>query len=255
VLEVSDLLEVSIRVARSAGEKLTTLTREQRTYTYSQSDAKEVKAVADRVLEEDILQSLTPIGLPILSEESGYLPASSESRADWWFIVDPLDGTYNFVKGLGPCAVSIALWHGTRPLFGVIYDVTERQVAWGGVDIGAFLDGSPIGVSDTADPRSACICTGLPARLDLTMEGTMYEFWRRVTPFGKVRMLGTAAVSLLQVAKGSADAYWESDIMLWDVAAGLSIVEGAGGRISVLEAGGSWRRTVFAANAALCPGE
>jgi myo-inositol-1(or 4)-monophosphatase len=251
VPEIGNLLEVSLRVARSAGEKLATLTREQRSYAYSHSDAREVKAVADRVLDEDILRSLTPLGLPILSEESGYLAASTDSQTNCWFIVDPLDGTFNFVRGLGPCAVSIALWQGARPLFGVIYDVSNRQLAWGGAGRGAFLEGSPLAVSDTAEYRRACLCTGFPARLDLAQERTMREFWQRAASFGKVRMLGAAAVSLLQVAKGSADVYWESDIMLWDVAAGLPIVEGAGGRIAVLEAAGGWRRTVLASNAVL----
>ena len=237
-----------MRVARSAGEKLATL--QQRNYSYSPHHAREVKAAADRMLEEHILESLCPLGLPILSEESG-LVSSGEPHGRPWFIVDPLDGTFNFLRDLGPCAVSIALWQDTRPLFGVIYDASKRQLAWGGAGHGAFLEGSPIAVSATAERHRACICTGFPARLDITREEVMREFWGRVTAFAKVRMLGAAAVSLLQVAKGSADAYWESDIMLWDVGAGLPIVEGAGGHITVLGTDHSWRRTVFASNAAL----
>jgi myo-inositol-1(or 4)-monophosphatase len=247
--EISELLAVAQCAARSAGAKLSTVTQEQRQYSYADGDTREIKSVADRVLEEEILRLLTPLGLPILSEESGYLPADTRAaRHDCWFIVDPLDGTFNFVRGLGPCAVSIALWQDARPLFGVIYEVTRGQLAWGGAGHGAFLDGAPIRVSSTVEPTQACICTGFPARLDLAKEEIRREFWRRVATFGKVRMLGTAAVSLLQVAEGAADAYWEREIMLWDVAAGLAIVEGAGGRISVREAGDSWRRTVLAAN-------
>jgi myo-inositol-1(or 4)-monophosphatase len=81
----------------------------------------------------------------------------------------------------------------------------------------------------------------------------MRRFKDLVAPYAKVRMLGSAAVSLLHVANGSADAYCEQNIMLWDVAGGLGIVEGAGGKIVLRKAGGEWCYSVFASNPRLLP--
>lgn len=234
---------------RAAARLLDNLTRDEKSYVHSVELPKEIKSVADAVLEQDILQGLAPLGLPILSEESGYLPAQRQSN--YWFIVDPLDGTFNFVKGLGPSAVSIALWEGQQPLFGVIYSLVERQLVWGGRGMGAYADGHRISVSDTSSEAQASICTGFPVRFDVASEQGMRQFWNVIRPYAKVRMLGSAAMSLLHVARGSADVYCEREIMLWDVAAGLAIVEGAGGRIELTRTDRPWCYEVIAANATL----
>jgi myo-inositol-1(or 4)-monophosphatase len=201
-------------------------------------------------MEQQILQSLSVAELPILSEESGLTASTHPSSLR--FIVDPLDGTFNFVKELGPSAISVALWNDQRPVFGVIYSLLERQLTWGGIDIGAFVEGRRIAVSDVSDPAVASICTGFPVRLDMDDEHSMLSFWRTVKPYAKVRMFGSAAASLLRVANGSADVYSENRIMLWDIAAGVAIVQGAGGDYVMKPAGGEeWCYQVFASNPAL----
>ena len=243
-------MELSKTIATQAGLRLLgSFSQEHKNYVHCRENPKEIKALADSVLERDILDGLAPTGLSILSEESGYIPAKRTST--YWFIVDPLDGTFNFVKGLGPCAVSIALWDDQKPIFGVIYDLTERQLVWGGAGIGAYADGQRVSVSETSSQARASICTGFPARFDVARDHAMQEFWKMVSPYAKVRMLGCAAASLLHVARGSADAYSEQDIMLWDVAAGLAIVEGAGGAFSMKKTDHPWSYTVCAANAHL----
>lgn len=230
--ELEAWLELSKQTAIQAGQRLhddaAALARGG--YSHCSDNPKEIKALADQVLEKDILLSLGAAGLPILSEESGY--RSSTAKTDYWFIVDPLDGTFNYVKGLGPCAVSIALWHGQKPVFGVIYSLLDQELFWGGKDIGAFsARGKKLSVSRINDKKKASICTGFPARLDASNEKALKKLWDVARPYGKVRMIGSAAISLLHVAKGSADAYAEQNIMLWDVAAGIAIVEGAGGYV------------------------
>lgn len=234
---------------RAAARLLDGIAPGDRSYAHSKELPREIKAAADLVLEQEILETLQAAGLPILTEESGYVAGASGS--DRWFIVDPLDGTFNFVKRLGPCAVSIALWQGQRPVFGVIYDLLLRQLAWGGPELGAFADDQPITVSAVSEFAQASICTGFPARFDLEDDAAMQGFIRLIRPFSKVRMLGSAASALLQVARGSADAYAERDIMLWDVAAGIAIVEGAGGATRRTQLGGEWRYDVVAANSSL----
>jgi myo-inositol-1(or 4)-monophosphatase len=133
---------------------------------------------------------------------------------------------------LGPCAVSIALCRDSIPVFGVIGEYPSRKVAWGGRSLGAVVQGHPIRVSTVADKSKAVLCTGFPSRFDFSAASAA-AFVGMISSYGKVRMQGAASLSLLQVAKGAADAYIEQDIMIWDVAAGLALVEGAGGQVSV----------------------
>jgi myo-inositol-1(or 4)-monophosphatase len=252
VAEVAALMELAKSVALQAGERLLQgLTPGDRSYVHSRELPREVKAIADDVLNKDILQALAVTELAVLSEESGYLPAARPSSH--WFIVDPLDGTFNFIKSLGPSAVSIALWEDRKPIFGVIYDLADQQLAWGGAGIGAFVDGEPILVSQTPSLGEASLCTGFPVRFDVQSEAVMRSFCQLVSPFAKIRMIGSAAMALLQVARGSADVYLERDIMLWDVAAGVAIVEGAGGKVQVQGTQREWCHDVVAANTALFP--
>ena len=247
MISVSELLELSKDVAVSAGQRLfENSNSEHKHFTNSVELPKEVKAAADIFLEKEILDRLTPIGLPILSEESGYIPGEQETKL--WFIIDPLDGTYNFVKGLGPSAISIALWSDRTPIFGVVYSLDEQKIYWGGRDFGSYCNGKELLVSDCASKDHASICTGFPVRFDVTDEDTMQRFWNCIRFFSKVRMIGAASVSLVHVSSGSADLYYEKNIMLWDVAAGLAIIEGAGGEFILNETSDDWSCNVVASN-------
>lgn len=229
-IDFDALLELSKQAANQAGQRLLEgAVMARGSYTHCADNVREIKALADYAMEQDILQAIGPTGLPILSEESGYRPSGAQS--DYWFIVDPLDGTFNYVKGLGPCAVSIALWQGQKPIFGVIYSVLDQELFWGGKNLGSFSSSGELSVSRTNDKKLASICTGFPARLDVSNEQALIKLWDVARHYAKVRMIGSAAISLLHVARGAADAYAEQNIMLWDVAAGLAIVEGAGGYV------------------------
>ena len=244
--EVSAVLELCKSAATQAGLRLLQRAHPtDKSYTYSSELPKEIKAIADTVLEEEILRALVPTGIPILSEEAGRLAGQEVARQ--LLVVDPLDGTFNFVKGLGPSAVSIALWEGNKPVFGVIYNLANRHLVWG-ARLGSYSNGRRISVSETTDRSKASICTGFPVRFDATSALAMQKFGRLVSLFAKVRMLGSAAVSLLHVADGSADVYAEKNIMLWDVAAGLAIVEGAGGSIHYVFDSSGDELNVYACN-------
>ncbi|MCC6472868.1 MAG: inositol monophosphatase [Burkholderiales bacterium] len=202
---------------------------ERREHDFSPVLAREVKSPADLLLEKVILGQLRPTGIPVLSEEAGRL--EGERPGARVFIVDPLDGTANYVRGIGHSAVSIALWEGERPVFGVVCVIPTLELAWGGPGMGATLGGRPMQVSRIEDRSRAILCTGFPARQDLDSPEAPARFFAAVRPYAKVRMLGAASIALLQVARGAADAYAEEEVMLWDVAAGLALVLGAGGRI------------------------
>lgn len=250
VSDVQRLLELAKTAVTRAGIRLLDHVKAgDIDYSLSPDNPREIKAAADKVMEDAIVEVLAGAALPILSEERGYV--ASQRPSSYWFVVDPLDGTFNFVKGLGPSAISVALWADQTPIFGVIYSLEERQLFWGGCGLGAFADNRSITVSDTSNESQASICTGFPVRFEVDSEAAMQRFWRTVRPYAKVRMLGSAAVSLLHVARGSADVYSESRIMLWDVAAGIAIVEGAGGKYVMERNGDAWCYDVFASNPSL----
>ncbi len=239
------LLQVCCHLAREGGVQLATKTTD-RDYHFSRSLDKEVKAKGDKLLENFILATLSKEGLPILSEEAGYLDGSGSD--DFWFLVDPLDGTFNYVRELGPYAISLALWKGMTPVFGVIYHLTEKRLYWGGPDIGAFCDDEPIIPSTVMQKRLAALCTGFPARYDLGNNEEILAFGALIRPYAKIRMVGSAAAALLLVSRGSADVYIEKNIMLWDIAAGLAILAGAGGKFQILETKTRWSVNVTACN-------
>lgn len=206
---------------------------------------KEMKSASDRVLEEVIVARLRATGLDVLSEEVGQVVSGSGDALRW--VVDPLDGTVNFMRGLAPCSISLALCCGEVPVMGVIGEFPSGKLAWGGLGIGAFWSDLPIRVSAVAQRQQAVICTGIPSRFEFDEKGKEW-IASTLAPYAKVRMLGAASLSLLCVAKGSAEVYTERAIMIWDVAAGLAIVEGAGGSFTMTPARHPDSFDVFASN-------
>jgi myo-inositol-1(or 4)-monophosphatase len=190
---------------------------------------REPKAAVDDELNAAILSQLEHTGLPILSEETG--GAGWPPSGSLW-IVDPLDGTINYTRGLGPSGICICLWDRSGADFGAILDVRSGDIAWGGKAYGAWR-GERLQVSSVSQFSHAVLCTGFPAAFEF--DGAILRHWSHfVGQFAKVRMLGSAASSLLLVAAGAADCYYEEEIRIWDVAAGLALVEGAGGAVNLV---------------------
>lgn len=246
--ECDHLLSLAKDAVRKAVQALAEVNTGPASYRFADDLPREMKAKADQVLEDIVLSYLKPTGFSILSEEAGDLEGTAD--ADYRWVIDPLDGTVNFMRGLAPCAVSIAMYHGDLPVFGVIGEYPSCKLAWGGRSIGAFVDGCPIHVSSITDKSKAILCTGFPSRFDFS-GAPAAAFMERVSFYSKVRMFGAASLSLLQVAKGAADAYAEQDIMIWDVAAGLALIEGAGGNVSVSPGRYQYSHNIFASNGLL----
>ncbi|MBI4369369.1 MAG: inositol monophosphatase [Elusimicrobia bacterium] len=167
----------------------------------------------------------------ILGEEQGwYSTATGGGPGDYYWIVDPLDGSVNYARGIPLGAVSIALWKKKSPVLGAIYDFNNKEMFSGCVGLGAWLNAVSVSVSGNNQPDRSVICTGLPAAGEFSHSAI--EKWSgALSQFQKARLLGSAALSLCYVACGRADVYWERDIKIWDVAAGLAIVKAAGGNI------------------------
>jgi myo-inositol-1(or 4)-monophosphatase len=224
---------------------------------------KDIKTEADQAAESVVLDAIRPTGLAILSEESGMdqkagnrgqesgvSPSSILDSPSPLWIIDPLDGTFNFTRGFPACCVAIGLWAENQPVLGVIYDFVSDKMYSGIVGEGAFCNGEVMSVSSTGSYASASLATGFPSARDYS-DASLADSIRKVQQFKKIRMIGSAALSIAHVANGSLDAYFEEDIWLWDVAAGLALVKAAGGAYSISEIKESWQLDVFAFNGLL----
>ncbi|MGJ3243035.1 MAG: inositol monophosphatase family protein [Opitutales bacterium] len=208
------------------------------------ADGRDIKTRADLAAEAALLEALAGTG-PVLAEESG-ASAGVDLEAGTW-VIDPLDGTLNFTRGFPMAAVSVAWWAGGEPRLGVVLDLGSGDCFEGCVGSGARLNGRQIAVSDIQDPGQAILATGFPSGASQDTD-VLLPFLRRLQRVKKVRLLGSAALSLAQVAAGRFDLYHEDGIWLWDVAAGLALVRAAGGKIAPLEIRDDWTCNCLASN-------
>lgn len=212
---------------------------------------KDIKSAADLAAEQAIFEILDPLQYLTLSEETRNNTALQSGKC---WIVDPLDGTLNFTRGLPLFCVSIGLWQGGEPVLGVIYDPVSERLYSGVVGSGAWCNGEPISVANVGDPGHAVLCTGFPSGRSYSAD-SLTRFVASVQKFKKIRLLGSAALCLAFVAAGYVDAYCEDDIWLWDVAAGLALVKAAGGAIQSGPWDSNLKSRVTATNGRLSPHE
>jgi len=208
---------------------------------------RDIKIAADRRSEKAIVDLLRKeTKFPILTEESGLLKADG-AKGDLTWIVDPLDGTMNFSRGMSISCVSIGLWEGEDPVLGAVYDFNRAELFSGIAGHAAWLNGRRISVSSTRSKGDAVLLTGFPSRTDFSSRA-IGSFIDNVRSYKKVRLLGSAALSLAYVASGKADAYFEKDIMIWDIAGGAPIVMAAGGKCRIERSPRADTYIVYASN-------
>ena len=234
-VDLKELCEAVCRVAREAGH----LIRNERPHLNNANI--ESKGMHDFVTRVDkrseayIVQELHKI-LP----DAGYIVEENTKThhgEPFSWIVDPLDGTTNYIHDLPPYSVSIALASGTDILIGVVYEVGNEDTFYAWKSGGAYCNGEPLKTSRTNRLEDALIATGFPftdySRLDDFMR-SLQHFMR--TTHG-LRRFGSAAVDLAYLASGRFDGFYEYHLHAWDVAAGALIVMEAGGRISDFSGG------------------
>jgi len=250
--EAETLLEVAVTAASLAGRQLRHGDANDR--QVEKSTTHDVKIAADRRAESLIVDHIrTRTAYAILSEEAGLIAARGPADSRTW-IIDPLDGSLNYHQGIPLCCISIAMYDGWEPVLGVVYDFNRDELFTGIVGRGAQCNGRAIGPSATHRRQEAVLATGFPVSRDFAAPA-LQAFIGQIRGFRKVRLLGSAALSLSYVACGRLDAYTEENIMLWDVAGGCALVTAAGGRVE-LRRGADSRRpvTVYADNGQLGPG-
>ncbi|MFC0408199.1 inositol monophosphatase family protein [Roseomonas elaeocarpi] len=190
---------------------------------------RDIKLQQDKASEAMIIAALREgAPFPVFSEEAGWIGGQPGAGEPWWAL-DPLDGSWNFFRGVPLCCVSVALCRDDRAVLGAIYDFNRDELFSGGPGLGFRVNG--VATQPPERPR-AVLATGLPAHADHSPDGLARVFGR-VASWTKVRMIGSAALSLAWVAAGRFDGYEEEGINWYDVAAGCALVEAAGGEISV----------------------
>lgn len=194
----------------------------------------EADEAAQRVIS-DYLETEVPSHL-FLGEESPDADASQVSAAEYIWIVDPLDGTTNYVHGFPYYCVSIALASHGKLLVGTVYNPTNDDCFSAAAGQGATLNGEPIRVSETSRMSESMLAASFPADVDRDSV-EVNRFLKVLDSCRSVRRLGAAALNLANVAAGRIDGYWASTTNAWDVAAGLLLVQEAGGVITNMKGG------------------
>jgi myo-inositol-1(or 4)-monophosphatase len=253
-MDYKALCEVTVEIAREAGHYIF-----GRINDISMS-AVETKGKHNFVTEVDkTAEALIVKKLGNLVEHAGFIAEEGTSkeqgpRFNW--VIDPLDGTTNFIHHAPPVAVSIALVDNNVPVVGVVYEIWHKETfyAWKGSN--AYLDGKEIKVSETADIKDSLLATGFPYHNYDRMEGFMKTMDYFFNNTHGVRRLGSAATDLAYVACGRYDGFYEYNLSPWDVAAGALIVKQAGGRVSDFSGGDNYLfgREIVAANARVFDG-
>lgn len=223
------MLNFAIETAREAGHIL--LEKFGRRINISLKGDINLVTEADLASEKHIIERINS-RYPqhsILAEESGETVVIGDSS--WKWIIDPLDGTTNFAHGYPCFCVTLALEHAGEIVVGVTYDPTRDELFAAERGAGATLNNKPIRVSETAELKDALLVTGFPynarEREDFARHFTGFTYKSR-----GIRRDGSAAIDMAYVACGRFDGFWEEGLQPWDVAAGVLLIEEAGGRVS-----------------------
>lgn len=235
----SPYIATAVKAARRAAAEINRAAQDMDRLTIEAKSENDFVTSADRAAEAAIvstLQSAYPRHA-ILTEEQGLV---GDAKSPYLWIVDPIDGTTNFMHGIPQYAVSIALAYRGEVVVGVVYDVSKNELFTAAKGEGAFLDNRRIRVSDTTDMRRAVIGTGFPFRKGDDFKGYMQSFMRVTQAAAGVRRPGSAALDLAWVAAGRYDGFWEAGLSKWDIAAGALLVFEAGGLVTDLAGGENW---------------
>ncbi len=225
------MLNTAVKAARKAGAIINRASLDLDLVRVSAKGRSDFVTEVDHAAEAAIIDTLKT-AYPqhaILAEESG--ATKSESGADYTWIIDPLDGTTNFIHGFPQYAVSIALRHGGQITQAVVYDPTRNELFTATRGRGAFLNDRRLRVSRRDKLREALIGTGFPFRQLDHLDEYVRMFKRITEETAGIRRPGAAALDLAYVAAGRLDGFWEFGLSPWDMAAGSLLILEAGGMV------------------------
>lgn len=239
-------LNLMIKAARKAGRSLVKDFREVENLQVSSKGPGDFVTKADReaerIIKEELRSARPSYGW--LGEETGGEDGEDPTRR---WIVDPLDGTTNFLHGLPHWAVSIALEHKGEIVAGVVFDAAKDELYWAEKGAGAFMNETRLRVSGRNRMIESIFATGVPFGGKSTLPATLQDLARLMPVCAGVRRWGAASLDLAYVAAGKYEGYWERGIQPWDMAAGLILVKEAGGFVGPVREG----RDIFESGAVI----
>ena len=227
-------LNIMIKAARKAGRSLVKDFREVENLQVSMKGAGDFVSKADiaaeKILREELMNARPTYGW--VAEEGGEIEGQDPTRR---WIVDPLDGTTNFLHGMPHWAISIALEHKGKIVAGVIYDAAKDEMFFAEKGAGSWMNDTRIRVSGRHRMIESVFATGVPfgGRSDLPL--TLQDIARLAPACAGIRRWGSAALDMAYVAAGRYEGFWERRLNAWDLAAGIIIVREAGGLVQALD--------------------
>ena len=223
------MLNTAVRAARSAGDLILRSSDNIGQLRIDQKGKNDYASEVDRMAEREII-SIIKAAYPdhaILAEESG-----QHHGNDFVWVIDPLDGTTNFLHGFPQYAVSIALKHKNKLEVGVIYDPLRDELFTAKRGGGAMLNNRRLRVTKQNTLQGALLGTGFPFKSNVHLDAYLGMFRALTTECAGIRRAGAAALDLAYVAAGRLDGFWEIGIMEWDMAAGILLIKEAGGVVT-----------------------
>ena len=223
------LLNIAVTAARKAGDIIIRHVERIDRLTIKAKEHNDFVSQVDRHAEDEIIYTLRKAhpDHAILAEESG----AHDGSAEFQWVIDPLDGTTNFLHGFPVFAVSIAVKHRGVLEHGVVYDPMRQELFTASRGGGAQLDDKRIRVSQQKTLEGALIGTGFPFRENQNLELYMRMFEVMARQTAGLRRAGSAALDLAYVAAGRLDGFWEMGLKPWDIAAGVLLIQEAGGLV------------------------
>ncbi len=228
---MNPMTHIAVRAARAAGDIISRATRQTGNFQIDQKGKNDYATEIDNASEQEIIKTLKSAypDHAILAEESG-----QHGAGDYVWIIDPLDGTTNFIHGFPFFSVSIALSVKKRLELGVVYDPMRDELFIAERGGGATLNNRKIRVTRQNTVKGALIGTGFPFRDHRHVDAYLAMFKAMNADSAGIRRAGSAALDLSYVACGRMDAFWELGLKPWDMAAGVLLIQEAGGVVTDL---------------------
>ena len=227
------MLNIAVRAAREAGNIIARSFPHVDTLAFDTKASNDFVSDVDRMAEQAIIQVIRKHypDHAILAEESGKAQGKGKDDEDYLWIIDPLDGTTNFMHGFPQFAVSIALQYKGKLDQAVIYDPISQDLYTASRGNGAQLNGRRIRVTTRKTLDGALLGTGFPFKSQHLLDTYLCTFKALFSNTAGIRRPGSAALDLAYVAAGRLDGFWEFDLNAWDMAAGALLVMEAGGKV------------------------
>ena len=237
-MELNNVCNDTVKIVKKVGEFIREERKKFASTSIEYKGTNDMVSYVDKQSQEQLIERLAKLipGCGFIAEEKD----NNEPRESFTWIIDPLDGTTNFVHGLPPYSISVGLMNEEQLILGVVYEVNLDECYYAYQNGGAYLNKDRISVSATTTMKTALVGTGFPYSNFDRFEDYMKVFDYCMKNTHGVRRPGSAAVDLAYTAAGRFDAFYEYGLNAWDVAAGAMIIREAGGIVTDFSGGNNF---------------